>query len=88
VKELLLIALLNAADAATACEGFRRGGVHDLNPLIRSCRSAIAVKSATTSVSLWAVTRVPKSRRKWLTVIAITPSAVGITFNLRAIRSR
>lgn len=96
MKEILLVlGLIHGADAATACEGFRLAArqttytVRDRHPLIRGCRSAVAVKAATAGLSAGALHDLrrrghPKLARI-LTYVSVAPAGVGVVLNVRAI---
>jgi hypothetical protein len=99
MKPLLLALLLtHGTDAATACYGLDRAAqqsryvVRESNPFVgESCAQVVTLKAITTGVSAWAVHDVHRKGHrtlaKILTVVSISPSSIGIGFNLHAIRT-
>jgi hypothetical protein len=99
MKPLLLALLLtHGTDAATACYGLDRASrqtqyvVRESNPFVgESCGQVVTLKVGTAVASAWAVQAVHRKGHptlaKILTVVSITPSSIGIGFNLRAIRT-
>jgi hypothetical protein len=98
MKPLLLTLLLtHGTDAATACYGLDRAAqqtryvVRENNPFVgESCGQVVTLKAGTAVASAWAVQAVHRKGHrtlaKILTVVSISPSSIGIGFNLHAIR--
>ena len=98
MNELLLtIALMHGTDAATACYGLHLAPqqtaytVTERNPFVDTCRGVVGMKGAAAGLSMWAVHVAQKTGHpriaKVLTFVTIAPSGVGVTFNLKTIRT-
>lgn len=89
---LLLLGLLQAADAATSCLAFSRG-YREVNPLYggTSCARVVAVKAAVTVPLLVLLPKLHARHPRWALTLAVVPTAsagVAVTLNLRTLARR